>query len=178
MSSEENEESGVRYQVSGVDNNKLATSNQQHKTQTSMTEKVTPVLGDKSVFPSEEILQSITGEMMIIWKRIVDHAESNYKDITKEWRYYNDGKQWLFKLQYKLKTVFWSSVQDNTFRITFYFGNKAEHLLIESDLPDAIKEQFVSAKTFGTMRPVTFTLSEDTDIESIFKLIYLKTSIK
>jgi len=143
-----------------------------------MIEKVTPVLGDKSVFPSEEILHSITGDMMTIWKRIVDHAENNYKDITKEWRYYNDGKQWLFKLQYKLKTVFWSSVQGNTFMVTFYFGNKAEPLLMESDLPEAIKEQFSTAKTFGTMRPVTFTISENTDINSIFKLIDLKTKIK
>ena len=143
-----------------------------------MTEKVTPVLGDKSVFPSDDILQSITGDMMTIWKRIVDYAESNYKNITKEWRYYNDGKQWLFKLQYKLKTVFWSSVQGNTFTITFYFGNKAEPLLMESDLPDSMKEQFRAAKAFGTIRPVTLTISENTDINSIFKLIELKTKIK
>jgi len=143
-----------------------------------MAEKQQPVLKDKSVYPSEEILRSVTGEMMNVWQKIVDHAEDNYPDITKEWRYYNDGKQWLFKLQHKKKTVFWSSVQDNTFRITFYFGNKAEPHLMESDLPEAIKEEFRSAKSFGTMRPVTFTISPDTDTISIFMLIDLKTRIK
>ena len=143
-----------------------------------MEAKETPVLGDKSIYPSDDILYLLTGENLRIWQKIIDFASSSYDNITKEWRYYNDGKQWLFKIQYKKKTIYWSGVHSGTFRITFYFGNKAEHILEESDLPEAIKEQFRSAKTFGNMRPVTFSISPDTDIESIFKLIDLKTRLK
>ena len=143
-----------------------------------MSEKEIFVLSDPSVFPSDGIICGILGEKEEVWKNVLEYPNANYKDVISGWKYYNDGKQWLFKLQYKLKTVFWSSVQGNTFTITFYFGNKAEPLLMESDLPDSMKEQFRAAKAFGTIRPVTLTISENTDINSIFKLIELKTKIK
>ncbi|HOW09816.1 MAG TPA: DUF3788 family protein [Bacteroidales bacterium] len=143
-----------------------------------MTEKSTPVLTDKSVYPTDDILFSVTGGNMNTWNKIIRNAEGKYSGITKEWRYYNDGKQWLFKLQHKKKTVFWSSVEGNTFRITFYFGNKSEPVIEESDLPGTIKDQFRSAKTFGNMRPVTFIISDNMDIDPILKLIDLKTRIK
>jgi len=143
-----------------------------------MESKEKPVLGDKSVYPSDEVLYSLTGENLRIWQKVIDYTTGNYENITSEWRYYNDGKQWLFKIQFKKKTIFWSGVHAESFRITFYFGNKAEAILEGSDLPVIIKEQFRTAKTFGNMRPVTFSISPDTDLESIFKLIDLKNSLK
>jgi hypothetical protein len=135
-------------------------------------------LGEKSVYPSEDILFSIIGDKKLIWKKIMSYVNDNYKNITEEWRYYNDGKQWLFKMQQKKKTIFWIGILQDTFRITFYFGNKAETLIVNSSLPDNMKDDFVSGKRFGNIRAISIRISGTPDLENIYKLIDLKTKIK
>ena len=94
-----------------------------------MSESEKLVLGDKNIFPSDDILFSIIGDKKVVWEKVMSYVNENYKNITSEWRYYNDGKQWLFKMQQKKKTIFWIGVLKDTFRITFYFGNKAEPVI-------------------------------------------------
>ncbi len=143
-----------------------------------MAESEKLVLGDKSVYPSDEILSSIFGDKMIIWQKIISYVKDNYKDITEEWRYYIDGKQWLFKMQQKKKTIFWAGVLKDTFRITFYFGNKAEPVIEGSNLPQKIKNNFRDAKRFGTLRPISTIVGGGKDLDNILKLIDVKTKIK
>ena len=47
----------------------------------------------------------------------------------------------------KKKTLFWIGILQDTFRITFYFGDKAEPLIENSDLPATMKEDFKNGKT-------------------------------
>jgi hypothetical protein len=143
-----------------------------------MAENEKPVLGDKSVYPSEEILFSILSDKKVIWQKILSYVKDNYKDITEEWRYYNDGKQWLFKMQQKKKTIFWISVLKDTFRITIYFGNKAEPLIEGSQLPQKIKDDFRGAQRYGSIRPVTTVITGISDLENIQKLIDIKVKMK
>jgi hypothetical protein len=143
-----------------------------------MAETEKPVLGDKSIFPSDEILHSIIGDKMVFWQRLISYVKDNYKDITEEWRYYNDGKQWLFKMQQKKKTIFWASVLKDTFRITFYFGNKAESVIEGSTLPQKVKDGFRDARRFGTLRPISTIVNENQDLDNILKLIDVKVKLK
>jgi hypothetical protein len=136
------------------------------------------ILGDKSIYPSDELLGSIFGEKMVIWQTITGYVKDNYKDVTGEWRYYNDGWQWLFKMQQKKKTIFWAGVLKDTFRITFYFGNKAETVIEGSNLPQKIKDEFRDAKRYGTLRAISTIITGNNDLDNILKLIELKTKIK
>jgi len=143
-----------------------------------MAEPEKLVLGDKSVYPTEDFLFSIIGNKKVVWQKIMNHVNQNYKDITEEWRYYNDGKQWLFKVQLKKKTIFWIGVLQDTFRITFYFGNKAEPVIVNSNLPDKMKNDFVSGKKYGNIRAISIRISGAGDLENIYKLVDLKVKIK
>ena len=143
-----------------------------------MAENGKPVLGDKSVYPSEEILFSIFSDKKVIWQKILSYVKDNYKDITEEWRYYNDGKQWLVKMQQKKKTIFWISVLKDTFRITFYFGNKAEPLIEGSQLPQKIKDDFRDDQRYGSIRPITTVITGISDLENIQKIIDIKVKMK
>jgi hypothetical protein len=136
------------------------------------------VLNDKNVFPSEDILYSIIGDKKIIWQNIMTYVKHNYKDITDEWRYYNDGKQWLFKMQQKKKTLFWIGVHKDTFRITFYFGNKAEPVIVGSSLPKKFKDDFLEGKRYGNIRAITIKVTGPSDLENIYKLIDIKAKLK
>lgn len=143
-----------------------------------MDEREKLVLGDKNIYPTVELLFSIIGDKKEIWKKTMDYAKENYHGYTEEWRYYNDGKQWLFKLQYKKRTIFWIGILRDTFRITFYFGNKAEPLIMNSDLSEKIKSDFASGERFGKIRPISIRVSGPPDLDNIYKLIDLKASIK
>jgi len=129
---------------------------------------------DPSVMPDDEIIASIIGRKIDLWNSVLRHAEENYNEVSGSWNYYKDGKQWLFKFVQKKKTLFWAAVFEKTFRITFYFGDKAESLVLDSDLPEAMKDGFRNAKRFGSIRPVSVLLAEQKDVDNVIKLISLK----
>lgn len=132
------------------------------------------VLSDKSVIPTDDYIFSLIGENKIHWLRIMNYISEDYKDASGSWNYYNDGKQWLFKMVHKKKTIFWSGIITGTFRITFYFGDKAEPVIFNSDLPPAIKEGFKTAKKYGLIRPVSIIITDNTDVDNVLKLIGIK----
>ena len=143
-----------------------------------MAEIVKMVLSDKSVIPTEEYIFSLIGNNKHYWKRIMNYVSENYKDTLGSWNYYNDGKQWLFKMVYKKKTIFWSGLNNGTFRITFYLGNKAETIIDNSDLPQSVKDEFKTAKRYGLIRPVTFVINGEPDVDNVLKMIAIKTKLK
>ncbi len=128
--------------------------------------------------PDDELIFSIIGEKKHFWLAIIGYTNENYSDISYGWNYYNDGKQWLFKLVQKKKTLFWAAMLSDTFRITFYFGNKAEPFIEESDLPALIKSGFKSAKRYGLIRPISFAVYDQSDVDNVLKLIGIKHKIK
>jgi hypothetical protein len=143
-----------------------------------MAVNLNPLLKDPAVVPSEEIIMSMVGESINLWKSVLNYATGINNDVSGEWRYYNDGKQWLFKLVHKKKTIFWAGIFDNTFRITFYFGDKAEPLIEQSDLPSRIIDEYKNGKRFGSIRGISIRLTEHSDMESVYKLINIKRKIK
>ena len=67
---------------------------------------------------------------------------------------------------------------EDTFRITFYFGDKAEPVLEASDLPQRIKSEFKTAKKYGAIRAVSTVMRDLSDVEIVKKLVSIKTKLK
>ncbi|MBK9389995.1 MAG: DUF3788 family protein [Bacteroidetes bacterium] len=124
-----------------------------------MSELLDPRLTDPAIRPDDELIESLIGKKIIFWKAIQTHTEASYKDVSGDWNYYKDGKQWLFKCVQKKKTLFWAALFGKSFRITFYFGDQAEQILVGSDIPEPMKEGFINAKRFGAIRPITVVIS-------------------
>ena len=137
-----------------------------------------PVLANKEIFPTEEIIDAYIGKSKRHWLSLFEFIHSSHPDIAEEWRYYNDGKSWLLKVTRKAKTIFWLSVRHGTFRTTFYFSDKAKHAIAESTISDTLKEQFTSGKKFGKIRGLTITYKNKRDVEDAKALIALKISLK
>jgi hypothetical protein len=140
------------------------------------TEKI--LLDDKSVYPTDDHIFSLIGERKAYWQMIMNHIASEYKDSQGSWNFYNDGKRWLFKMTRKKKTIFWAGLIDDTFRITFYLGNKAEPVIESSELSMAIKEEFRTAKRYGLIRPVSFLIRDGSDVSNVLKMIEIKSKLK
>ena len=143
-----------------------------------MAEKEILILSDKEVIPTEDYILSILGDKKEFWKSIIKIATEEYKDTSGTWKYYNDGKQWLFKMVQKKKTLFWGGIHKDTFRITFYFGDKAEPTILASDLPQSIKDGFKTTKRYGAIRAISIKVFEHSDVENVMKLIGIKHQMK
>ena len=140
------------------------------------------VLSDPLIEPNEEILFLIIGDKSILWQKIMDYLHVNHSDVSELWRYYNDGKSWLFRTLKKKKTIFWIKVLEGTFRVGFYFSDKAESLIEHSDLPEKIKDNFRNANKIsmgkGAIRSIAIEMKDNKDVENIIKLIELKLNTK
>jgi len=136
------------------------------------------VLGDKDKYPDNEVLYSFLGDKKELWLAVMGFLKENYKDSSGEWRYYNDGRQWLFKMVLKKKTIFWTALMNGTFRITFYFTDKALERITSSTLSENIKTEFLTTGKIGLLRPVSIIVSGHDDLKNIFELIRIKVSLK
>jgi len=139
-----------------------------------MAENEVLLFKDPLVRPNDKSLFSILGDKSRLWLGIMEHMRHHYPDAAGEWRYYNDGKQWLFKMNRKKNTVFWIVALEDTFRITFYFGDKAEPWIEKSALPEPMKRDFKSAKRYGKIRGISIKMADEKDVDSVKKLVELK----
>ncbi len=137
-----------------------------------------PILSDKNQFPTEDIIFSHIGRTKTLWISFFEYIHSNHTDFSEEWRYYNDGKSWLMKVQRKAKTVFWLSIVKSSFRITFYFTDKASQAISASGISEELKAQFQSGKSYGKIKGITVLFKNKKDIEYAKSLIAIKLSIK
>ena len=143
-----------------------------------MAEKEKLILSDKQTVPTDKLISSLLGDKWQLWQEINKFASESYKDVSGSWNWYNDGKQWLYKLVQKKKTLFWGAIHEDTFRITFYFGDKAEPVIIGSRLPDMVKQEFLTGPRYGKIRPITRKVFNKTDVEIVKGVLEIKAKIK
>lgn len=128
------------------------------------------MLTDPSVFPSNDLIFSILGPNRIHWLQLLEQVHLKYPDAEEVWHYYNDGKSWLFRMIRKKKTLFWIGIVPDTFRITFYFGEKSFPQIEESTLPEALKQEFFKGKSFGRFKGLSILVESPRDVANALML--------
>ena len=137
-----------------------------------------PCLNDKNEYPSDEVLSRYLGKVKDVWDSFINFIDESYPSFSGQWRYYNDGKSWLYKLTKKKKTISWISVYPNKFKTTFYFPDKAEELIKASKLKKEYIDQFINGKRYGKIRGITVEIKKPTDLSAAKILIEIKEQIK
>ncbi len=137
-----------------------------------------PCLNDKDEFPDNEVLSRYLGNVKEIWDSFLEFLNQEHPSFTGEWRYYNDGKSWLYKLTKKKKTISWISVWDNMFKTSFYFPDKAEDLIVNINLKKEYIDKFVNGNKYSKTRGLTVEIKKPTDLATTKKLIELKEQLK
>ena len=136
------------------------------------------VLINEDEKPTEEIILNYLGRTKIYWTSIFEFTHTNHVDFIEEWRYYKDGKSWLLKIQRKKKTICWISVYKSKFKMTFYFTDRVEPMIMDSNISDELKKQFKSGKHFGKIRALTITFGNKKDVEYAKTMLNIKLSVK
>jgi len=137
-----------------------------------------PCLNDKDEYPNDEVLSRYPGKVKNTWDSFIDFISESYPSFSGQWRYYKDGKNWLYKLTKKKKTISWISIYNNKFKTTFYFPDKAEELIKASKLKKEYIDKFINGKRYGKIRGITVEIKKPTDLNTTKTLIEIKEQIK
>ena len=137
-----------------------------------------PCLNNKDEFPDDEVLSRSLGGVKRAWDSFVELITESYPSFSAEWRYYNDGKSWLYKVTEKKKTICWVSVCDHLFKTTFYFPDRAQDFITASKLKKEYIDQFVHGKRYGKIRGVTAVIKRRVDLNATRILIDIKEQVK
>lgn len=136
----------------------------------------TQLLRDKELYPTEEVLQKVLMDSIQAYNQLVTTIAELQAEMI--WRYYNDGKSWLCKVQHKNKTIFWLSVWDGYFKTTFYFTEKNCQGIELLDIDQTIRNEFRNNKPIGKFLPLTLTIQNRNQLIDLLKIAEYKRGLK
>ncbi len=133
-----------------------------------------PILKDKDIFPDSNVLRKALNDDFKIFQEFETTITNGEHKLVGEWRYYNDGKAWIYKAQYKKKTVFWLSVISTGFTVTFYFNGKNYEGVFDLSIEESIKDDFKKMELVGKLHPLQISVNNTNQIPDILDIIEYK----
>ena len=122
----------------------------------------TKELGDKDIYPDDEILRKVLGNAFPSYLMLLELFGRN--EMTHEWRYYNDGKAWLCKVQKKKRTIVWMSAWKGYIQAAIYFPEKyldsLYSLSIDNDQIDKIKNTKICSFQFSEKASMIYNFTK------------------
>ena len=134
------------------------------------------LLRNPDVFPSDKVLAAALGDSYTAYKAFAEHLPGVGAEL--EWRYYNDGKNWLGKCVYKKKTVFWLSAWNGFFKVTFFFNEKTRQGVYNLDIHKDLIKSFEQAKHLGKIMPLTIEVYDESPLNDACTLIEYKKNLR
>lgn len=133
-------------------------------------------LKDEAIFPDDGVLKPILGKSFEAYLELLDRFGKN--ELTTEWRYYKDGKAWLCKVQKKKKTIVWISVWQGFTQAAIYFPVRLLDTILELDINQNLKENFLATKNVGKSKPCIFKIYDKEILDDFEKVMILKIKSK
>jgi len=136
---------------------------------------------DKNVKPTEQLIAESLGEEYAIYQRFIETIKNEGISLM-DWRYYQDGKAWLSKGEYKwtttrgtnkVKPIFWLSLWEGFFKVSFHFSEKVRTQLLSLPISEETKEAIYKAPTNGTKMKffsVIFDVASDSPLNDIYQI--------
>lgn len=133
-------------------------------------------LKDPNTKITEGFLTAVLGDSYTAWSEFSEKLLGY--DISLEWRYYKDGG-WLAKAINKKRTIFWGSVSEGLFTVSFNFSEKP-HLragIQDLHISELVKNNLVSAPK-GKSFSIIINVSDENQLSDIYELMAYKISAK
>lgn len=139
------------------------------------------LLRDPDIEPTSDIIAEGLSTAYKTYTKFIKELES-YGITLMDWRFYNDGKAWLSKGEYrwtgvrggqKVTPIFWLSIWEGFFKTSFFFGFDIKEELLQLPISQEMKELIENAKPMGkTMRfmPVVINVANEEQLSDIYTL--------
>jgi hypothetical protein len=136
------------------------------------------LLRDENIFPNEQVIADALGEVMTAYQAFEQVLEEHFPSLSCEWRYYKDGKSWLCKGTEKKKTVFWLSVWDGFFKLSFYFTEKTRTGVMELEINEELKNQLQNATLIGKLLPLIIDVVAESQLSDVMAVLKYKAGLR
>jgi len=136
-----------------------------------------PILKDREVFPSPEVLKDTLGESFTAYNQLADLLANKY-EIFLQWNYYTDGYAWLCKLLHKKKNLGWLVPYDNYFVVNCNFAERFLEKIEALDIDEQIKETYYQNKTKWKIAPMSATIRTEELPDDVIKMVLFKKGLK
>lgn len=139
------------------------------------------LLRDANVRPTAELIAEGLGATNAVYVKFIEELEK-YGISLMDWRYYNDGKAWLSKGEYKwittrgtnkVKPIFWLSIWEGAFRVSFLFSEKMRAKLLALPVSEKAKEAISNTEPNGkTMKflSIIFDITDERQLDDVYVL--------
>ena len=104
--------------------------------------------------PTTEILGQDLGDTSVLLNEIITLIRNEYDECKPEWKFYNKKSGWIMKMMTKGRNVSFVIPGYGDFRLGFTFGERAEDMVMQSNLPDQIKEELKAARQYAEGRTI------------------------
>lgn len=136
------------------------------------------LLRDSAIKPNEQVLKNTLGEeSFAIYQELLDIITNEF-GLEYEWRYYKDGKAWLFKGVNKKKTVFWLSAWEGFIKTNFFFTEKTRSGISDLPISNEIKETFKKAQFTGKLVALILDIEKKDQLNDFREIALYKMSLK
>ncbi len=132
------------------------------------------VFDDKATKPDDQMLAGALGKSNRLWRKIKEHLEAEYGELTEEWKFYGAKSGWILKTLRKKRNLFFLIPLDGAFRVAFVFGDKAVAAVEQSGLPRGLVTELKNARKYAEGRGLHIDVKNSTDVEHIKKLLEIK----
>lgn len=142
------------------------------------TENQTILLRNAAVEPTDEALKDALGtNLFAVYQELLNITTNDF-GLEYGWRYYNDGKSWLFKAVHKKKTIYWLSVWDGFIKTSFFFTEKTRAGIFDLPINEEIKEVFSKTEAAGKLIALIIDIYQKEQLDDFRELIKYKKSLK
>lgn len=136
------------------------------------------LLRDVNEIPTSESIANGLGTAYDVYIKFLENLQQIEISLM-DWRFYNDGKAWLTKGEYKwitkrgthkVKPIFWLSIWESFFKISFFFSDKIRDELLALPITKETKEVIKKAKTMGKTfqyLPIIFDVSDEHQLNDL-----------
>ncbi len=133
-------------------------------------------LRDRDIYPSDAVLSSLLGDSFAAYCDLLTLLKAN--NLTHEWRFYDDGKAWLCKVQKQKRTIVWMSAWKGCMKATIYIPEKYKSKLRLLEIGQQTMQTIFDAKPVGKSQPCTFEIRSSQILIEFEKLIHFKVANK
>lgn len=135
------------------------------------------VLNNPDLYPDERVLNEALSENGLNFynKLLKTITLKSGMGLTCEWHYYKDGKSWLCKVVNKKRTIFWLSVWEGYFKVSFYFTEKHKEGIESLPISESAKNQFIASKPIGKLIPLTIDVLSEDQLADVLEIAQFRT---
>jgi hypothetical protein len=135
---------------------------------------------DKNAFtvkeekPTDEMVSAKLLSNYSLLEEIRQHIEETIGETREEWKYYGKKLGWTLKTFHKKRNLFFISVYEGYFKISFVFGERAFQAAMDSELSAGLKSELEGARNYAEGRGISIQVDGPQQMEDIRKCLHIK----